>query len=70
MMWIKSLSGAFVPARLSLGLFAGVLLAAGCGEKEARIIPANRSKDELQKDIENPYGVQLKVPIKGKMRRR
>ena len=66
MMWIRSLSRAFVLAPLGLGLFAGVLLVAGCGEKEARIISANKSKDELQKDIENPYGVHLKVPVKGK----
>ena len=58
----------FRPGALGLGLFAGVLLVAGCGEKEARIIPANKSKNELQKDIENPYGVHLKVPIKGQYR--
>jgi len=34
----------------------------GCGEKEAAVIPSNKKKDELQKDIENPYGVEIKAP--------
>lgn len=46
---------------ISLGLLAGVaagsLPLAGCGgEKEAPILSSNKSKDELQKEIENPYG--------------
>lgn len=35
---------------------------AGCGEKEATIIPSNKKKDDLQKDIENPYGADIKTP--------
>ena len=40
----------------------------GCGEKEATIIPSNKKKDELQKDIENPYGVEIKTPKVNKKR--
>lgn len=38
-------------------LVAGVVAFPGCGgEPEATIIPNEKSRDELQKDLENPYG--------------
>jgi hypothetical protein len=44
----------------------GLAILPGCGEPEADIAPAEKPKDELQKDIENPYGA---APIEGKARR-
>jgi hypothetical protein len=44
---------------LAFGIFAFSI--AGCGgEKEVVYAPSGKTKDELQKDIENPYGVPTK----------
>lgn len=49
-------------------LAAGVVSLAGCGgEKEVPVIPSSKGKDDLQSDIENPYGGQTK---KGKPKRK
>lgn len=46
----------------------GAALLAGCtGEREAPIIPSSKPKDDLQKDLENPYGGPVK---EGKAKRK
>jgi len=47
---------------LGLGLAVGLLSLAGCGggERELPIVDSKKPKDDLQKDIENPYGAPAK----------
>jgi hypothetical protein len=48
---------------LAFGIFAFSI--AGCGgEKEVVYAPSGKSKDALQKDIENPYGFVPKAKKK------
>jgi hypothetical protein len=43
-----------------LGLAAGMAGLAGCRrEPELPVIPSNKSKDDLQKEIENPLGIPV-----------
>lgn len=53
------------PRSLTLGFLivafsAGLLPTAGCGEPEAKVLSTDKGRDALQKDIENPYGVEVK----------
>ncbi len=50
-------------------LAGGLIALPGCGgEKELPVIDSKKPKDELQQDIENPYGAPTKPskPIKSK----
>jgi hypothetical protein len=55
---------------LIVAVSAGLLPMAGCGEPEAPIAPTDKGRDELQKDIENPYGVEVKKTKPGSRSRR
>lgn len=56
---------------LLFGIAAGSLPLAGCGgANELPVIPSTKSKDELQKEIENPYGLSFKQSSKRRGRRR
>jgi hypothetical protein len=43
-------------------LIAGAVVAAGCGEKEAAVIPSDKPRAELQKEMENPYDAAVASP--------
>jgi hypothetical protein len=51
---------------LAFGIFAFAIAGCGGGEKEVVYAPAGKSKDDLQKDIENPYGAPVKSVGKSK----
>lgn len=55
---------------IAFAVVSGACALPGCGEKEAPVIPSSKKKDDLQKDIENPYGVELKAPKAVKRRGR
>jgi hypothetical protein len=52
---------------LAFGIFAFSI--AGCsGEKEVVYAPTGKTKDQLQRDSENPYGAPVKAVGKTKKR--
>jgi len=46
---------------LLVAIPVGLLPVIGCGEDEAPIVASDKSKDDLQKEIENPFGVEVKT---------
>ncbi|WP_165248897.1 hypothetical protein [Paludisphaera soli] len=70
-MWrLTAPSRALTLGPLILACSAGLLPMAGCGESEAPIASTDKKRDDLQKDIENPYGVEVKQPKPGSRSRR
>jgi hypothetical protein len=57
----------FLRVPLALGFSALIPSLAGCGgEPELPVLPSNKPKDELQKEIDNPLGVPIKTGPKSK----
>jgi hypothetical protein len=54
---------------LVLPFAAGLAALPGCGTAETSypVIPTNKSKEEFQKDVDNPFGVPIK---EGKSKKR
>lgn len=61
---IKATAAAFAAGTFYFAGGAALSVTSGCGgEPEAKILSTDKSKDELQKEIENPFG---EVAPKGK----
>lgn len=60
-----------IRSSLVLPFVAGLAALPGCtsGETTYPVIPTNKSKEEFQKDVDNPFGVPIKES-KSKKRKR
>ncbi|MDG3006884.1 hypothetical protein [Paludisphaera mucosa] len=64
-MWSFTVSRrGLITSGLLVAFSAGMVCVAGCGEREARIAPSDKKKEDMQKDIDNPYGAEIKDTIK------